>query len=117
MNAAKNLMNALKLQEDETPEGKEFLLFLQPIKMMKYKDVFIDNGIDDLSTILELKEEHLEKMNIPLGHRLKIIKRIKETKKVQRPPTPVRAPVPKQASCATEAIPDPNNLLDGQFNE
>ena len=38
------------------------------------------NGIEDLETILELQEDHLEKMQIPLGHKLKVIKKIKETK-------------------------------------
>jgi hypothetical protein len=26
----------------------------------KYKDVFIDNGVEDLETILELDDKHLE---------------------------------------------------------
>ena len=50
---------------------------------MKYKDAFIDNGIEDLETILELDEKHLELMSIPLGHKLKIMKRIKEMRKTK----------------------------------
>jgi uncharacterized membrane protein (UPF0127 family) len=38
----------------------------------------IDNGIEDLETMLELKDGHIEQMGIPLGHKLKIIKRIKD---------------------------------------
>jgi hypothetical protein len=34
-----------------------------------------------LETILELDEKHLELMNVPLGHKLKIVKRIKEMRK------------------------------------
>ena len=36
------------------------------------------NGIEDIETILELQEEHIEKMGIPLGHKLKLVKKIKE---------------------------------------
>lgn len=36
------------------------------------------NGIEDMETILELQEEHIEKMGIPLGHKLKMVKKIKE---------------------------------------
>lgn len=44
----------------------------------KYKDTFIDNGVEDLETILELDDKHLEQMSVPLGHKLKMMKRIKE---------------------------------------
>lgn len=48
------------------------------IKLEKYKEKFLENGVEDMETILELKEEHVEHMGIPLGHKLKIIKRIKD---------------------------------------
>jgi hypothetical protein len=38
----------------------------------------IDNGIEDLETVLELQDDHVESMGIPLGHKLKIIKKIKD---------------------------------------
>ena len=44
---------------------------------MKYKERFIENGIEDLETILELNDEHLDAITVPLGHKLKILKRIK----------------------------------------
>ena len=31
-----------------------------------------------METILEMKDEHIEQMGIPLGHKLKIIKKIKD---------------------------------------
>jgi hypothetical protein len=52
--------------------------FLKDIKLDKYKEKFIENGVEDLETILELKDEHIEQMGIPLGHKLKIIKKIKD---------------------------------------
>lgn len=48
------------------------------IKLEKYFDKFIENGVEDLETILELKDEHVEQMGIPLGHKLKIVKKIKD---------------------------------------
>ena len=38
----------------------------------------VDNGIEDLETILELQDQHIEQIGFPLGHKLKIIKRIKD---------------------------------------
>lgn len=52
--------------------------FLSTVKLDKYADKFVDNGIEDLETILELKDQHLEQMAVPLGHKLKILKRIKD---------------------------------------
>jgi hypothetical protein len=34
--------------------------FLADIKLDKYYDKFIENGVEDLETILELKDEHIE---------------------------------------------------------
>ena len=52
--------------------------FLATVKLDKYADKFIDNGIEDLETILELQDQHLQQMGVPLGHKLKILKRIKD---------------------------------------
>lgn len=52
--------------------------FLSTVKLDKYTDKFIDNGVEDLETVLELQDKHLEQMNVPLGHKLKILKRIKD---------------------------------------
>ena len=43
----------------------------------------IDNGVEDLETILELEDSHIEQMGIPLGHKLKIIKKIKDTRQTK----------------------------------
>jgi len=52
--------------------------FLKSINLEKYNDKLIDNGVEDVETILELQTVHLEQMGIPLGHKLKIMKKIKE---------------------------------------
>lgn len=49
--------------------------------MPKYVESFVENGIEDLEIILELDEKHLEQMSIPLGHKLKIMKRIKDLRR------------------------------------
>lgn len=51
---------------------------MSDIKLEKYFDKFMENGVEDLETILELKDEHVEQMGIPLGHKLKIVKKIKD---------------------------------------
>ena len=62
--------------------------FLAGIKMEKYKDIFLANGFEDLETILELREEDFNVMGIPLGHKLKILKHIKELKPAEAKPAP-----------------------------
>jgi hypothetical protein len=50
---------------------------LSELGLEKYKDRFIENGIEDEETILELNDLHLDGLKIPLGHKLKILKRVK----------------------------------------
>lgn len=76
--AASNLNNALKQQSNEYQEVEDFLT---SINLVKYKDNFIDNGVEDLEIILELDEKHLEQLSIPLGHKLKVMKKIKDLRK------------------------------------
>jgi len=51
---------------------------LEGAGLVRYRDTFIDNGVEDLETILELDDKHLEQMGVPMGHKLKLVKRIKE---------------------------------------
>ena len=93
-NAAMNLKNALNVQAEEDARGTagpgqanagsgdgsdypEVATFLNSIALEKYKDRFVENGIEDEETILELNDEHLDALTVPLGHKLKILKRIK----------------------------------------
>ena len=71
--------------------------FLSSIKLEKYCSKLIDNGVEDLETIMELQDKHIEQMGIPLGHKLKILKRIKD----------VRAE-------AGVDLPEPLKIKDGQ---
>jgi hypothetical protein len=45
--------------------------------LQKYQGKFLENGIEDLETILELNDAHLDALSVPLGYKLKILKRIK----------------------------------------
>lgn len=44
---------------------------------------FTENGIEDLETILELNDTHLDALGIPLGYKLKVLKRIKAVRQEQ----------------------------------
>mmetsp|Transcript_4023 Transcript_4023/g.3800 ORF Transcript_4023/g.3800 Transcript_4023/m.3800 type:complete len:171 (+) Transcript_4023:177-689(+) len=54
--------------------------FLEGIKLAKYCTLFIENGIYDLDSVLQLNEDILSTLEIPLGHKLKILKKIKQVK-------------------------------------
>lgn len=116
--------NFNKALQDQNNDYSEVSSFLGQIKMDKYKEVFIDNGIEDHETILELKEEHLEQMHLPLGHKLKIMKRIKDLNKQAAPKvsqvsqaSAVSAGSSTASAAATEPVAQSDNLLDGVYDE
>lgn len=51
--------------------------FLASVQLDKYLTKFVENGIEDLETILELNDLYLDHLEVPLGYKLKILKRIK----------------------------------------
>ncbi len=69
---------ATSYADSEYPDVDEFLV---SINLIKYKDRFLENGIEDEETILELNDSHLDAIGIPLGYKLKILKRIKTVRK------------------------------------
>mmetsp|Transcript_13237 Transcript_13237/g.13340 ORF Transcript_13237/g.13340 Transcript_13237/m.13340 type:complete len:198 (-) Transcript_13237:429-1022(-) len=106
--------------------------FLASCGMEKYYNLLIENGIDELEILLELTEDHLNNLNIPLGHRLKILKKIRENKSPSSqseripeiPQKPQLVPLPINPSSFGETrdagIGDSSNegrLIDGDFNE
>jgi hypothetical protein len=62
---------------EEPSKYPEMQEFLGSVALEKYEDRFIQNGFEDLEAILELNDTHLDCLFIPLGHKLKILKRIK----------------------------------------
>lgn len=112
---------AASTKNDEYQEVSDFLINL---KLGKYKQKFIEHGIEDNETILELKEEHLEQMGVPLGHKLKIIKRIKDIRGEQglstvpqsREGTDRRTPG-KAADLKDGNLQPNSSIKGGQFDE
>ncbi len=66
-----------KFEETKQEPFREVTDFLAKINLEKYVKKFIGNGIEDLETILELSDTHLDALGIPLGHKLKVLKQIK----------------------------------------
>jgi len=61
------------------------LLFniLEEINLEQYLDCLIENDIDDIKKLLNLNEESIKKINIPLGHQLKLLKKIKQLNDIE----------------------------------
>ena len=74
MSTGTDSTNAVSASNEDFPEVDSFL---NSINLQKYKERFIENGIEDEETILYLNDSHLDAIGIPLGYKLKIIKRIK----------------------------------------
>ena len=75
-----NISKAIAEQKQEEPDvesSPEVSEFLGSIALQKYQAKFLENGIEDLETILELNDTHLDALSVPLGYKLKILKRIK----------------------------------------
>lgn len=66
--------------------------FLTACGLERYYEELTNNGIDDMEILMELSDSHLNGLNIPLGHRIKLIKRISEAKEAgPRICSPLRA--------------------------
>ena len=76
--------------------NNQVLEFLNSCGMQKYHSLFIENGIDDMEIVMELNEEHLSNLGVPLGHRLKILKRVRETNKEPKEPKQPPKELPKE---------------------
>lgn len=111
--------NFKKAMYQQNGEFNEVEQFLADIKMEKYKEIFIENGIEDKETILELNDEHLNELGLPLGHKLKILKKIKESRK-QPSAYPQNIPQnlpPVQVSSETTTEINSGSLLEGAYDE
>jgi len=85
--------------------------------METYYHKLMDNGIDDMEIVMELNEQHLQNLEIPLGHRIKILKRIKELKEYKGNDLEVIAGPPEPIQTQTEALSQGGNLLNGDYDE
>ena len=69
-----------KNEKTEKRPENEVDRFLKSIGLEKYSEIMVENGIDDMEILEEITEDHLEQLGIVLGHRIKIVKKIKELK-------------------------------------
>ena len=111
---SKETLNKKAPNEPRTfPEVEKFL---ESVAMQKYLDTFIRNGFEDLETILELRDEDFTAMGVPLGHKLKMLKRIKELKPVEvkpeSPPQPKLHGIQKNVEAKNEYVDLPAEKTD-----
>jgi hypothetical protein len=80
----------LGLLDDPKPRAatSEVLDFLREIGLEKHWEAFRDAQIDEVEVLAELSEEHLASLGLPIGHRIKLLKRIRETRGPANPPSP-----------------------------
>ena len=64
--------------ETKANKENEVDIFLKNLGLEKYSELMREHGIDDIETLTELSELHLEQLGIVLGHRIKLLKKIKE---------------------------------------
>ena len=143
LDAEKNQSEAIKklnanfakaIVKPDTKDYPEVDEFLQSVNLEKYKEIFIANGFEDLDTILELKDEHFQVMQLPLGHKLKILKKIREIRKEKNMDvTEVKSETKGILKVATEEVSTVNlqleeetktgeagntaSILNGEFDE
>lgn len=73
-------LSALTSTETGLTQVKQFLV---SCGLERYYEELTNNGIDDMEILMELSDSHLNGLNIPLGHRIKLLKRIKEVREIE----------------------------------
>lgn len=109
--------SALDINEPDPIENlNELSSLLSDLKLDKYEDKLTDLGIRNTEDLKSLSESDLDSLGIPLGHKLKLLKKIKELIKQSKP---IQAVPPKikeerslvQMSSQSEGI-SPNEELN-----
>ena len=78
--------------QTKAKEGNEVSAFLSSIGLAVYAPLFLREGIEDLETLHELTDAHLSSLGLPIGHRLKLLKRLKD---LHSSNSSVQIPVPE----------------------
>lgn len=52
--------------------------FLREVGLSQYAEQLINNGFDDLDTLLDIEDEHMKDIGIPPGHILKLKKKLRD---------------------------------------
>lgn len=91
--------------------------FLESCGLEKHYETLVTNGVEEMEILLELTEEHLANLGLPLGHRIKLLKRIRDAKASPQSNSDLEVlPTPSQA-VGTESAPEGGALLQGDYNE
>ena len=97
--------------------GEDVKVFLESCGLEKHYETLTTNGVEEMEVLLELTEEHLANLGLPLGHRIKLLKRIREAKAMPSFNSDLEAlPAPSQA-IGTEPTSEGGALLKGEYNE
>ncbi|CAK85627.1 unnamed protein product (macronuclear) [Paramecium tetraurelia] len=71
-----------RILKDRPPSSKSEPIetFLKSIKLDTYVEKFKENGFEELDILFDIQKEQLQSMEIPLGHQIRLIKKIRELK-------------------------------------
>ena len=90
-------------QEESKEEDSQGLSdLLNEMKLGKYEERLVQHGISNLNRLAEADESALDELKIPLGHKLKLLKKIKSLQK---------------ELCAMEPIQDQTESIQGIMHE
>eukprot|EP00746_Dinoflagellata_sp_MGD_P014073 gnl/MRDRNA2_/MRDRNA2_130669_c0_seq1.p1 gnl/MRDRNA2_/MRDRNA2_130669_c0~~gnl/MRDRNA2_/MRDRNA2_130669_c0_seq1.p1 ORF type:complete len:511 (+),score=94.83 gnl/MRDRNA2_/MRDRNA2_130669_c0_seq1:331-1863(+) len=64
-------------EPEESPSAQEVKAFLNDCGLSKHCDALIQSGFDSMEALQHAEDEHLEKVGLPLGHRLLLIRKLK----------------------------------------
>lgn len=98
-------------ESTEKPETEEIRAFLESCGLEKHVQTFMSNGIEDMEVVMELTEEHLADLNLPLGHRIKLLKRIRDLKSTENEAVPAFKPLPNKVETSIQATKDSFSLF------
>lgn len=68
-----------------SPQTEELSKLLWDLKLEKYETTLLELGVTSLDGLKCLSESDIESLGIPLGHKLKLIKKVKELSKAKSP--------------------------------
>merc|ERR1719231_1111498 len=61
---------------EESPGVQEVRDFLDGCGLAKHLDALLQSGFDSMEALQQAQDEHLEKVGLPLGHRLLLVRKL-----------------------------------------
>jgi len=108
----------------QSDSQREVADFLEGLGLSRYVSLFMDHGFDEMETVFEIEEGHMDKMGIAMGHKLKIAKKLRELRPPPPPVQPRGGPGRRvQLAAEAETVQEPapalpsGSLLDGEYDE